>query len=492
MSFMKKFFTLFALAFVALVVNAQKITFVVGGSTTEWSNGDFKITATDTGNKLKIDANSAYFGTPSDYIEYETRLKSGGKSDSKLFLTAAIPADGTLKISARTGSNSATDRNVIVTQDGKELLNKILLESEAAKVMIEEVEKSVYPVISVPVKAGEATITFPVGSINFYAFEFVAGGADPEPTPTPGGDAEKYVAISNVDGTWVLADVFANATVADGQSIVTFGTASMDVAAVGGTTAKDVYQDPGTEFAGWTEWNDVKWDAKNQGDINFGYVLGTGNPAVSFTAEEVLAEDQRTGHYRPAYAYYEADGSKGMPVMGLYYKFSPKADGQLKVAVWSNKGNRNTFVVDEATKQPVAYTVEGYINAQDEVVGYNEDGSEIKKKKWLTNEEIQALHDAAKVKDGVDTAPYVIGAGNQPFWGNINLDVVAGKTYWVFQHSSQIGFQGFEFTPTATGIEEIVAAPAALNNAAFNLAGQRVAKSAKGLVIINGKKYMNK
>lgn len=479
---MKKFFTLFALAFVALAVNAQKITFVEGGSTTEWSNGDFKITATDTGNKLKIDANSAYFGTPSDYIQYETRLKSGGKSDSKLFLTAVIPTDGTLKISARTGSNSATDRNVIVTQDGKELLNKILLESEAAKVMIEEVEKNVYPVVSASVKAGEATITFPVGSVNFYAFEFVAGG-EPTPDPTPGGDKEVFEAVTFNGEAYVAADVFANATISGGESVVSFGTPSMDVVAVGGTTAKDVYQDPGTEFAGWTEWNDVKWDVKNQGDIQYGYIVGTGNPAVSFTAEEVLSEGERTGHYRAAYEFYEADGSKGMPVMGLYYKFTPKADGNLAVYVWSNKGNRNTFFVDEATKQPVKYAAEGYINGQNDDEG---------KKKWLSAEEVQAIHDAAKVQDGVDTAPYVIGAGNQNYWGTLTIDVKAGKSYWLFQHSSQIGFQKYEFTPATTGIEEIVATPAAIKNAAFNLAGQRVAANTKGLVIINGKKFINK
>lgn len=479
---MKKFFTLFALAFVALAVNAQKITFVEGGSTTEWSNGDFKITATDTGNKLKIDANSAYFGTPSDYIQYETRLKSGGKSDSKLFLTAVVPTDGTLKISARTGSNSATDRNVIVTQDGKELLNKILLESEAAKVMIEEVEKNVYPVVSASVKAGEATITFPVGSVNFYAFEFVAGG-EPTPGPTPGGDKEVFEAVTFNGEAYVAADVFANATISGGESVVSFGTPSMDVVAVGGTTPKDVYQDPGTEFAGWTEWNDVKWDVKNQGDIQYGYIVGTGNPAVSFTAEEVLSEGERTGHYRAAYEFYEADGSKGMPVMGLYYKFTPKADGNLAVYVWSNKGNRNTFFVDEATKLPVKYAAEGYINGQNDDEG---------KKKWLSAEEVQAIHDAAKVQDGVDTAPYVIGAGNQNYWGTLTIDVKAGKSYWLFQHSSQIGFQKYEFTPATTGIEEIVATPAAISNAVFNLAGQRVAANTRGLVIINGKKFINK
>lgn len=468
---MKKFFTLIATAFVAMAANAQLITVPVGGSVTEWSNGDFKITATDEANKIVVDANSTYFGTANEYVKYESRMKSGGKSSSKLMLTLTIPTDGTLKIAARTGSNSATDRNIILSQDGADILDKILLESEAAKVMIGEEEKSVYPVLSAPVKAGTATITFPVGSVNFYAFELVAGGSEPTPDPTPGeptGAKETYVAVSNVDGAWVAADVFANAVIANGESTVKFGTDNMDVVAVGGTTAKDVYQDAGTDFAGWTEWNDVKWDVKNQGDINYGYIVGTGVAATSFSAEEVLDEGNRTGHYRPTYVYYEADGSKGLPTSGLYYKFTPKANGKLSVGIWSNKGNRSTFFAEESTKQAVKYTVEGYINGQN-----NEEGQ----KRWLTNDEIVAIHDASSNAE----KPYIIGAGNQPFFGNVIVSVEAGKTYWLFQDSSQIGFQGYEFT-VADGIQDVIAAPAA-----------KVMKTIKNgkIVIINGNNTYN-
>ena len=40
----------------------------------------------------------------------------------------------------------------------------------------QEVAKKVYPAVSVAVKAGDVVITYPVGSINFYGFEFVASG----------------------------------------------------------------------------------------------------------------------------------------------------------------------------------------------------------------------------------------------------------------------------------------------------------------------------
>ncbi len=265
---------------------------------------------------------------------------------------------------------------------------------------------------------------------------------------------EKYEAVTFDGETYTASAEFANATVADGKSVVTFGTDNMDVEAVGGTTPKDVFQDAGSDFAGWQEWNDVKWDVKNQGDITFGYILGTGNPVVELNSEEVLDEDMRTGHYRPAYIYYgpeeaEINGKTYkniMPVQGLYFKFTAKTAGDLKIYVWSNKGNRNTYLVDEATTKTVEYKAEGYINGQNDENG---------KKKWLTTDEIQAIHDAS----GNAAIPYIIGAGNQPFWGALNYTMTAGQTVWLLQDSSQIGFQGYEFTTSGdTGINEVTTA----------------------------------
>lgn len=295
---------------------------------------------------------------------------------------------------------------------------------------------------------------------------------------------EKYEAVTFDGEAYTASAEFANATSADGKSVVTFGTANMDVEAVGGTTPKDVFVDAGSDFPGWNEWNDVKWDVKNQGDITFGYILGTGNPVVEIISEEVLDEGERTGHYRPAYIYYgPEDVERGgktykniMPLQGLYYKFTAKAAGDLKIYVWSNKGNRYTYLVDEATTKTVEYKAEGYINGQ------NDDNG---KKKWLTSDEIQAIHDASTNAE----IPYIIGAGGQPFWGALNYTMTAGQTVWLLQDSSQIGFQGYEFTPSGdTGINEITTAAnktvnktiqngrivIAKGNMTFNVAGQLV------------------
>lgn len=181
---MKKFFTLIAAVAMAASVNAQTLSF-----DTDYDKG--KVPATflanglvlavvDTDGKMAVDANSQYFGTADSYQKFDKRLKSGGKSSSNNNLTLTLPSDGTLKVYARTGSSSATDRNVVLTQDGTELVNKIILESEAVSVnmMVDgvEVAKKVYPVISVAVKKGDVAITYPVNSINFYGFDFVAAG----------------------------------------------------------------------------------------------------------------------------------------------------------------------------------------------------------------------------------------------------------------------------------------------------------------------------
>ena len=81
-----------------------------------------------------------------------------------------MPSKGTVKIAARTGKGTDNTRTIVLTQNDKELVNKVLDEAEA-------VEK-VHPYVTASVEAGDIVITFPVKSINFYAVEFVAESTD--------------------------------------------------------------------------------------------------------------------------------------------------------------------------------------------------------------------------------------------------------------------------------------------------------------------------
>ena len=271
----------------------------------------------------------------------------------------------------------------------------------------------------------------------------------------------KAVLPLNEDGTY--GDVATNKD--SRGSVVVMKTASVTVEAVGASTPAEVPDVAGDKTATHFDinadgtvnsWNDINWQQKSQGDINWAWIQGTGNPAAKIEAEVVMTDDvpatyvdadgvERT-KYSPKYTFYNPDGSLGVPEMGLYYKLTATKNGSIKIGVWVNKGNRKTYVVDAATALPVAYKAMGYINGQNETYLLG-DGTEASRKKYLTAEEIESIHKAncTDATTGEDTKPYVIGAGNQPFFGHITFKMEAGKTYYVFCESSQIGFNGWIF-----------------------------------------------
>ena len=175
-----------------------------GKAKSSYGTGDFTMSITDTDGKVAVDANDCYFGDATTQTKFTHRLKSGGKSGSKLSFSLAIPSDGTLKVYARTGSNSATDRTLVLTQGGSELYNQIVKEADAVKVAglddkDPSAEKNVYPIISVSAKKGDVVVTFPVGSMNFYGFEFVSGTSGIQQTIAPAKVIENNV-IYNLAG----------------------------------------------------------------------------------------------------------------------------------------------------------------------------------------------------------------------------------------------------------------------------------------------------
>ena len=315
-------------------------------------------------------------------------------------------------------------------------------------------------------------------------------------------------------------------------------------------------------------WGDITWEVKNnRTDIEtpIYIVMGQGNAYENVYCEYFTNSDGNIV-CRPFYTYldYEA-GKTGIPGYGLYYKFTPKTSGTLKVCVWVNKGNRKTFVVKGSTGTPltpyVDYTVEGYVNGTahntetpviDETTGQQKidnDGNLV----WVTNltflsnSDIQARVAAENERRaGLETPQdpintYVIDLGNQAFWGWLTFNVEANESYYVFQTSSQLGFGGFEFgsdsyvsapggsmsnefnngvaddkgevvtittanmtveavgssTPTditpdlgGSGISTVKAENATAVR--YNMAGQKVNDSFKGIVIENGRKFMSK
>lgn len=77
-------------------------------------------------------------------------------------------------------------------------------------------------------------------------------------------------------------------------------------------------------------------------------------------------------------------------------------------------------------------------------------------------------------------------------YGVVTINVAEGGTYYVLAAGTKLGFFGFKYeVGSPTGISS-VKVEAAQNGKTYNLAGQQVSDSYKGLVIKNGKKFINK
>lgn len=108
--------------------------------------------------------------------------------------------------------------------------------------------------------------------------------------------------------------------------------------------------------------------------------------------------------------------------------------------------------------------------------------------------------DEAKIFDDTSYKYYILGRSGEDFgfyWqkgtnGN-SVNNAAHKAFLQVPASNGAKFLSFTFGEETTGINGITASDAEQNGTAlYNLAGQRVAKGYKGLVIKNGKKYLVK
>ena len=189
-----------------------------------WSNGAViadkdslvKLTLVDPDAKIAIDLSDANFGTTEEYVSLKSRLKTGGKSSSsKNYINVEVAKDGQLYIMARTGSNSATDRNVVITNGTDTIFNQLLLESNATEVSLDDATSmKIYPVYSASLNAGVTyRISYPVNGVNFYGFDFVA---EEEPVVGPQNLGAKtiaeFLALKNTTDTCILTGVVSNIT----------------------------------------------------------------------------------------------------------------------------------------------------------------------------------------------------------------------------------------------------------------------------------------
>lgn len=192
---MKKLFTLIAAALCALNISAQTtITSSDEGDMLSFAgvtapdsydgvvfknpSGSLTLTLTDTNGKFGFADNTQRFGTAESYKKVTGQLKTGGKSSSKNNMKLTVTKAGTLYVYVRSANKKAEDRNLVLTQDGRELYNKVIQDADAVSATETSDEGtstvSIYPVASANVTAGDVDITYPKGALNFYGFEIVA------------------------------------------------------------------------------------------------------------------------------------------------------------------------------------------------------------------------------------------------------------------------------------------------------------------------------
>jgi hypothetical protein len=94
-------------------------------------------------------------------------------------------------------------------------------------------------------------------------------------------------------------------------------------------------------------------------------------------------------------------------------------------------------------------------------------------------------------EDGTDMAGYEGIKVDEKYYGTYTFDVKAGSTYKVWCDGSKLGFYGFEFKEgSSAGINTVKTASE--NGVRYNLSGQKVAEGYKGVVIMNGRKMIQK
>lgn len=275
--------------------------------------------------------------------------------------------------------------------------------------------------------------------------------------------------LSNVSAATISADQL-NCT-------LKFGTASISFEAVSSPNEDNFYSDYQGEGTVKDKVPTYWQAAKNDNTALLKtpalpiYIKGLGNPSIE---RKGYWEQTDKGYaYRPNDVLFDA-AAPALPTSGVYYKFTATKTDSLRVGVYINKGNHSFYVLDaDAMKVlPVeALKAEGYTQNNTFVPG-----------------------------DGLDPfqpadidANYVIKikGQNRPFLGYVTFLVEAGKTYYMFNPKSQLGFYGYEFGTTA-GINDVTATKNNVNAPVYNLAGQRVSNSAKGLLIQNGRKFIRK
>ena len=356
-------------------------------------------------------------------------------------------------------------------------------------------------------------------------------------TPAGGGGSEGG---GSGEGEWT-ADVdyvaapggtmsteFANPTISGNDKTVTISKAPVTLEFISSRTPTELSAADGGA-AGMTQdnWPAAGWseagfkiggdNKESQSSIQFYSVIGTGVPYISFVTKEKYTDGEPKGVFSPynhganpddpdGWTYYNPDGSLGLPKSGNYVKAKATEAGVMKIGTYVQAGNtRQLYVAKESTKKVLnwkddnnttEYKVEGYSQA-----AKHSDNTWQFIPSFTVADYIIGPETEFTFKDAVTGEDKTVNILDSRKFVWFVFDVDPAETYYIFGKNWQIGFQGVKFYKgktikdyTPAGIETIKTVNKVWNPNApmYNLSGQKVDKSYKGIVIQNGRKFVNK
>lgn len=144
----------------------------------------------------------------------------------------------------------------------------------------------------------------------------------------------------NEDGT--IKEIFVANPDVQQMTVIDISTASVKAEQTSGPVSgfQDGYETPlernydnGFQFQnGGTKNDPIVKKSPNEEELKFNFVVGKGNPANldKVAWEEIIQEGEPSGKFRADWkpAFYQPDGSAGMPQNGTYLKFTPSVAGE--------------------------------------------------------------------------------------------------------------------------------------------------------------------
>ncbi len=211
----------------------------------------------------------------------------------------------------------------------------------------------------------------------------------------------------------------------------------------------------------------------------------------------------------------DADGtgvavSLATPTQGSVLQFDVKADGYIYVFF---KGSSNKSYAAYESGQAMAYSLaQAYGDGEGKVMGYTLTGDDEFGYLYLKNhegglawvEQLSGVTDAdnpiklngcavAKFPVYADAAQYYFSAsGSKISVLGYYFDTTGDATVTVTDADGNNAVTLMQAGAVVTGINTVAKAEAAANAPLYNLAGQQVSSSYKGIVLQNGKKFINK